>query len=180
MKGAGGEDEQPVEEDVEQAESDVQDAGDVHVAAAAQHAGTKRVEHREGQAHGEKHEVEARVVSDVLASAKPVGQVAADADADATEHQGKQYAGYEALPQHLTRSLEVAGAYPMCHLNVESDTDRRTQAAEEPDAGADQADARTCRGPEAAHHAGVDILHHDVHQLCHHAGEAEQGGKLDL
>ena len=50
MIGAGGEDKQPVEEDVEQAQTDVQDAGDVHVAATAKHTGAEGVEHREGQA----------------------------------------------------------------------------------------------------------------------------------
>ena len=173
MIGAGGEDEQPVEEDVEQAQPDVQDAGDVHVAAAAEHAGAERVEHREGQAHGEEHEVEARVVADVLASAQPVGQVAADADADAAEHEGKEDAGHETLPQHLSCSGKVVGAYPVRHLDVEAHAGCRAEAAEEPYRGADQSDACAGMGAEAAHHAGIDVLHHDVHHLCHHAGETE-------
>ena len=90
MIGAGGEDEEPVEDDIEQAEADVQDAGDVHVAAAAEHAGAERVQHRERQAHGEEHEVEARIVADVLASSQPMRQVAADAYAYAAEHQRKE------------------------------------------------------------------------------------------
>ena len=44
MKNAGGEDEQPIKEHIEQAEADVQDAGDVHVPATTKHAGTERVE----------------------------------------------------------------------------------------------------------------------------------------
>ena len=149
----------------------------MHVAAASEHAGAERVEHREGQAHGEEHEVEACVVADVLASAQPMGQVAADAYADAAEHEGKQNAGEETLSEYLSCSGKVAGTYPVRHLDVEAHASRRAETAEEPYRGADQSDAGTGVCAEAAHHARIDVLHHDVHQLGHHAGETEQGGK---
>ena len=96
----------------------------MHVAAASEHAGTERVQHREGQAHREEHEVEARVAADVLASAQPMRQIMADAHADATEHQSKENAGHETLPQYLSRSGKVVGTNLMCHLNIETHADR--------------------------------------------------------
>ena len=107
-------------------------------------------------------------------------QIVADANANATEHQCKKNTCHEALPQHLSSSSKVVGTYLMCYLNIETHTDRMTKAAEEPDAGTHQADARTGTRAKTAHHTCIDVLHHNVHQLCHHAGETEQGGKLDL
>ncbi len=80
----------------------------------------------------------------------------------------------------MTCAFKVAGTYLVCHLNIETYADSSTKTAEEPDGGADQTDAGTGAGTETAHHAGIDVLHHDVYHLRHHAGETEQGGKLDL
>ena len=65
---AGGENEQPVEEDIEQAKPDIQYARNVHIAATTEHTSTERVQHRERYAHREEHEVETGIVADVWSS----------------------------------------------------------------------------------------------------------------
>ena len=152
----------------------------MYVAAAAEHAGAERVEHGEWQAQREVHEVGAGVATDVVAPSQPVRKVVADADAYAAKQKREQNARQETLSQHLTRADEVACPYLVCHLHVETHTGRRTETAEQPYRGTHQTDARTGLCAKAAHHGGIDVLHHDVHQLRHHAGETKQGGKLDL
>ena len=107
-------------------------------------------------------------------------QITADAHSDATQNHCKKNASHETLSQHFSCSNKIVRAYFMCYLNVETYANCCTQAAEEPNAGADETDACAGLGTKTAYHAGVDVLHHDVYHLCHHAGETKQGGKLDL
>ena len=169
-----------MDEVIEQAKPDVQDAGDVHVTAASEHTGAERVEHRERQAQREEQEVEGCIVANVRTTSQPMGQVTADAGTDGAEHKGKEHAREETLTKHLSGSCKIVGTSFMCHLHIEAHAGSGAEAAEEPNGGADQTDAGTGMGAKTADHAGIDVLHHDVHHLCQHAGETEQGGKLDL
>ena len=92
-----------------------------------------------------------------------MGQITANAYSDTTEYYCKKNASHETLPQHFSRSSKVVGTDSMCHLNVETYAYCMTHAAEKPNAGADKADARTGCSTKTTYHAGIDVLHHDVH-----------------
>lgn len=71
---ACGEDEQEIKDHIQYAHGNVEDAGDAHVAAAAQHRTRHNIDHEERNEQHEGAKVQGGIGADMLFGAKPYGQ----------------------------------------------------------------------------------------------------------
>ena len=126
------EDKEVVEHHIEQAHEDIEQTGNMHVAATTEHSAAQGIELGKGNAQAENEEIERSIAADILSPTQPMRQALADGYAYGAEHNGKRDAGDEALAQHMSGFGQISSSYAMGYLYVETHTGRGAKAAEEP------------------------------------------------
>lgn len=153
------EDEHCIEDHVEKAHDDVQDAREFHVPAGLDHAGRDPVELKNGQRERKDEEIPPRVRNDRLASSEPMRQRTADERAD------REHRDAEDKRREQSEADEVSGFFfffcadRLRDLDGETDVYSHAQAAEKPGARGDKADRSGGFGAEMPDHRGIDVLH---------------------
>ena len=113
---AGGEDQEEVENDVQNAHQYIKSTGDAHIATASQQGTSDNVEHEERHKQHERAEIDGCISTDLRRCPKPNRQWPADCQTKTCQQQAEQHAHHNGLTHDLPCIAVALGPKQMGYL----------------------------------------------------------------
>ena len=171
--GAGGVDEDIVEDGIQNAGEHTDQTGGQRVTGGTQHGRVGAHGHGKGQGSRPDGKIGRGIRLQGRVGPQPAGQIPADADAESGRCQTDEQIEQHGLPQHAPGILLPVGTQILCHLNGKRHIQPGQHAVQQPGAGADDADGCGGRSSDMAHHGGVDVFHGRDHDLLQDGRDAQ-------
>ena len=169
-----GVDEEKVEDDVQYAGEDADEARGKRITRRAQHGGIGAHGHDEGQGSRPDGKIGRSVCLQCRVCAQPPGQKPADAHAKGRCRQTHRQIEQHGLPQNATGVLLAVCAQILCHLNGKRHAQPGQHPVQQPCAGTDDANGGCCGGADMPHHGGINVLHGGDHDLLQNGRDAQR------
>ncbi|MFU0842927.1 MAG: hypothetical protein ACFWTZ_10065 [Burkholderia sp.] len=176
----GREYQQEIEDNVKNAEKDVELRGRLDIARCPQQSARRHFQDDERNRQRKIEEIARGVRNDLGRGAEPPCNIGVNGKRQNHNCQGPRHRHREALPHQGTGAREILRADQVRHGHREADHGRPAHAEEKPSRGHEDADRGGSVGTEMADHRGVDVLHRNDGNLCHHCRQAEPQQKREL
>ena len=174
IHGAGGVDEQGVQDDVKDVNHQIQHHGRAGIPRAADDGAEHIGAQRKGHGAGHDAEIQGGVPTDGGVGPQHGRQEKAEHKGDGAHQHPKDAHKAQRLPGDALGVLLAAGAQVLGHLHGKADGRRVEEPVEQPGGAGGDAHRRCGIGAQRAHHGSVHVLHQGEHNLLDDGGPGQE------
>ena len=170
----GGVNEEKVEDDVQYAGEDADEARGQRITGGAQHGGVGAHGHDKGQGSRPYCKIGRSVCLQCRVCAQPPGQKPADTHAKGRCGKTHRQIEQHGLPQNTPGIVLSVCAQILRHLNGKRHAQPGQHPVQQPCAGTDDANGSGGGGTDMPHHGCIDVLHGGNHDLLQNRWDAQR------